>query len=202
MRKKKEYRSAIRSRKLIREAFSKLMKEKSIDKITVTDIVNAADINRGTFYAHFKDTRSIIAQIENEIIDKMNQILSKFDFANILDHAWQMFLEIEKIIEQDYDIFVKLIDAPGSEQFLDKLRNTAINNLFLNKKLSEEVKKSKEFLLRVNYFGGGMVNLYLRWFKKEVDCSLRDISNELYKQIKLLKQLFLDEQQLGIKQEN
>jgi len=178
------------------------MKEKSIDKITVTDIVNAADINRGTFYAHFKDTRSIIAQIENEIIDKMNQILSKFDFANILDHAWQMFLEIEKIIEQDYDIFVKLIDAPGSEQFLDKLRNTAINNLFLNKKLPEEVKKSKEFSLRVNYFGGGMVNLYLRWFKKEVDCSLRDISNELYKQIKLLKQLFLDEQQLGIKQEN
>ena len=45
----------------------------------------------------------------------MNQILSKFDFANILDNAWQMFLEIEKIIEQDYDIFVKLIDAPGSE---------------------------------------------------------------------------------------
>ena len=46
-----EYRSAIRSRRMIREAYTVLLKEKDLSKITVTDIVNQADINRATFYA-------------------------------------------------------------------------------------------------------------------------------------------------------
>lgn len=46
---KKEYRSAVRSRRLIREAFLQLLQEKELRKITVTDIVNRADINRTTF---------------------------------------------------------------------------------------------------------------------------------------------------------
>ena len=49
---KAEYRSAIRSRKLINEALADLLTEKPLDKITVTDVVSRADINRGTFYAH------------------------------------------------------------------------------------------------------------------------------------------------------
>ena len=48
-----EYRSAIRSRRMIREAYTVLLKEKDLSKITVTDIVNRADINRATFYAHY-----------------------------------------------------------------------------------------------------------------------------------------------------
>ena len=44
-----EYRSAIRSRRMIREAYTVLLKEKDLSKITVTDIVNRADINRATF---------------------------------------------------------------------------------------------------------------------------------------------------------
>ena len=43
---KTEYRSAIRSRKLIRQAYVELIKEKDVDKITVMDVVNKADINR------------------------------------------------------------------------------------------------------------------------------------------------------------
>lgn len=69
MKKKAEYKSAIRSRKFIKGAFTELMKVKEIDKITVTDIVNKADINRGTFYAHYGNTRALIAQIENDVMD-------------------------------------------------------------------------------------------------------------------------------------
>ena len=47
---KKEYRSALRSRKMIRQAFFELLKEKSFEKITVTDVVKKADVNRSTFY--------------------------------------------------------------------------------------------------------------------------------------------------------
>ena len=56
---KAEYRSAIRSRRLIREAYTQLLKEKNLQKITVTDIVTRAEINRATFYAHYPDVRGV-----------------------------------------------------------------------------------------------------------------------------------------------
>ena len=52
---KAEYKNAVRSRKMIQRALVALLQEKELDKITVTDIVTRADINRGTFYAHYTD---------------------------------------------------------------------------------------------------------------------------------------------------
>ncbi len=49
---KKTYRNFTRSEKAIVHAYVELMHKNK--KITVTDIVNTADLNRSTFYAHFK----------------------------------------------------------------------------------------------------------------------------------------------------
>jgi len=55
MTERKENRNARRSRQMIREAFEELLEEKGFHKITVTDIVARADLNRSTFYAHYPD---------------------------------------------------------------------------------------------------------------------------------------------------
>ncbi|MBQ9733551.1 MAG: TetR family transcriptional regulator, partial [Clostridia bacterium] len=61
---KAEYRSALRSRRLIRDAFLALMQENGSAKMTVTEIVRRADINRATFYAHYSDVQAVISEIE------------------------------------------------------------------------------------------------------------------------------------------
>ncbi|MBR2950520.1 MAG: TetR family transcriptional regulator, partial [Lachnospiraceae bacterium] len=63
MAEKKENRSAIRSRRLIREALLELLQEKKFEKITVTDIVKRADINRSTFYAHYPDVMGLLEEL-------------------------------------------------------------------------------------------------------------------------------------------
>ena len=63
MQKRKEYRNKIRSRQLIRQAFEELLKEKNYDKITATDVINRANVNRSTFYAHYPDVRGIVDEI-------------------------------------------------------------------------------------------------------------------------------------------
>ena len=54
---------ADRTKKWIAEAMNELMKQKPINKIRVTDICKAADIQRPTFYYHFKDKYDLIAWI-------------------------------------------------------------------------------------------------------------------------------------------
>ena len=59
-------RNALRSKRLIRQAFISLIKRKPADRITITDIVNEANINRATFYAHYSCLKDLIDEIEKE----------------------------------------------------------------------------------------------------------------------------------------
>ena len=71
-----EYRSAIRSRKLINAALADLLQEKPLDKITVTDVVNRAQINRGTFYAHYADIPDVIQHLIQNTFSGIQDALS------------------------------------------------------------------------------------------------------------------------------
>ncbi len=178
---KAEYRSAIRSRKLIRQAFVELLKEKDIEKITVTDIINRADINRGTFYAHYSDTRAVIEQIENEIIEKMLGFLAEFRFQNFFKNPLPLLLKISRYLEEDLEFYRILINSNGSEQFLIKLKNSFVQHMKTDTDIPEEVKESPAFLIRAHFFAGGLVNLYQVWFRGEMDIPLDEISSELCK---------------------
>lgn len=181
MREKAEYKSAIRSRKLIRQAFVDLLREKSLQKITVTDIITRADINRGTFYAHYQDTRAVIEQIENEIIDKMLKLLGEFRYKNFFQNPLPLLLKVSEYLEKDVEFYRVLINASGAEQFLVKLKNTFVRYLATGTDIPAEIKKSSAFLIRVHFFAGGLINLYQVWFRAELDTSLAEISLEISK---------------------
>lgn len=57
-----------RTKKLLRQALTRLMQQKDFQSITVTDVVREADINRGTFYAHYRDVYDLRDKIEAEMI--------------------------------------------------------------------------------------------------------------------------------------
>ena len=178
---KAEYRSAIRSRRLIREAFLKLLNEKDLRKITVTDIVALADINRATFYAHYPDVRGVIEEIENEIIDKMMTVLQDFDFSNFFHNPTPLLLQISRYLEEDIGFYRTLITANGADQFMDKLKKLFTDYMNADKDIPQNVRDSAMFPLRVCYFAGGITNMYSQWFRGELSCSLNDISVEVGK---------------------
>lgn len=50
----------------IKDAFIHLLEEEDLDHITVSDITEAADINRGTFYLHYEDKYILLESMEDE----------------------------------------------------------------------------------------------------------------------------------------
>jgi len=178
---KAEYRSSIRSKRLIRQAFVELLQEKEPEKITVTDIITRADINRGTFYAHYQDTRAVIEQIENEIIAKMLEFLSEFRYKNFFQNPLPLLLKITSYLEEDLEFYRILINSRGSEQFLIKLKAIFVRHMETDTDIPDEIKRSPDFLIRIHFFAGGLVNLYQVWFRGEVGVSLNEISEEISK---------------------
>ena len=53
-----------RTRKRLQEALAALMREKELKDITVRELTDLADVNRGTFYSHYKDLYDMREQVE------------------------------------------------------------------------------------------------------------------------------------------
>ncbi|HOG09392.1 MAG TPA: TetR/AcrR family transcriptional regulator [Smithella sp.] len=132
---KAEYRSAIRSRKLIKQAYVSLIKEKDIDKITVMDIVTTADINRGTFYAHYSNVNAVGEQIGNEIISALLEFLDEFKNSRLIENPLPFLMNIARFLEKDLEFYRILINSQRSIIFLNKLKG-----IFLDKIVSDEKK--------------------------------------------------------------
>lgn len=55
-----------KTKKQLRMALTALMMERGVGDITVREIAELADVNRGTFYAHYRDVNDLLAQVEEE----------------------------------------------------------------------------------------------------------------------------------------
>lgn len=61
------------TRAALREALIDLCAVKPLTAIHVTDVCRQADINRSTFYLHYKDINELLRATENAIIEEMRQ---------------------------------------------------------------------------------------------------------------------------------
>jgi AcrR family transcriptional regulator len=58
-----------RTRAAVRAALTSLILDKGYDAVTVTDIIERADIGRSTFYAHFTDKRDVFEDTIDDLAD-------------------------------------------------------------------------------------------------------------------------------------
>ena len=57
-----------KTKRAIRSAFYELIKEKPLEKITVREIAERAEINKTTFYAHYETVYDLVDQLEQEAV--------------------------------------------------------------------------------------------------------------------------------------
>lgn len=58
-----------RTRHLLKELLLDRLKDKELDKISVTELCRLADINRSTFYLHYSDIYDLLEDIERDSLE-------------------------------------------------------------------------------------------------------------------------------------
>lgn len=184
-----------KTKKLIIDTLVKLMGEKDFDKITVKDLTDALDINRGTFYLHYKDKYDLLEQIENEILGEINEIVvtsqkkltSGFIFPANEEAVLNTFISIYRYINENAD-FMKIILGPnGDLSFQMKIRNLVEDWLVLNVPVSDAAEK-----LPIKYLAAiassAQLGIIQKWLKsgmketpEELASFVRDIISSIYK---------------------
>lgn len=108
-----------RTRERLRGALSQLLMEKPLNQISVKELSEMADINRGTFYLHFQDVYHLYDQMEDEVLAQFNAMVVKHNVEDhvqllpVLDEAFHFLYEMR-------DECVAIIHTNGHD-FLSRL---------------------------------------------------------------------------------
>ena len=116
-----EDRRVRKTKKQLRSALTSLLLEKEIGRITVRDVADLADVNRGTFYAHYRDVYDLLHQLEDSFLERLDQVGERHD-ARAVDGKTFPYLEDLFALAGEYsDIFYTLYCRSGDTEFQEKV---------------------------------------------------------------------------------
>jgi AcrR family transcriptional regulator len=164
---KKEDLRIIKTKQSIKDSFIELVKEKGYNKVSVTDIVNKANINRNTFYLHYEDKEDLIKQLLNDSAVKIGSLLGYADFlkhtnfSNIseLQIRWGLRI-ILKNMEDELDLFKTVLNDISLQGYFDHVLETM--KLAIAELLDVNNPKSN---LVFEYTMSGIFGLVKQWIK-------------------------------------
>lgn len=170
---KAEYRSSLRSKRLIYEALADLLQEKPLEKITVADLVRRADINRGTFYAHFVDIPDVINHILDQYLEKIS---SAFEQEALPIDQWPGVLvrQLKSIFEEDSELTMKLASSPLSTHIEQRLSKLMLDYLVTFQPHVPKISQD-DFVLKLRFCARGLAGMYHDWYSGLMPMSLDEI---------------------------
>ena len=117
------YRRIRKTRRVIRQCLTELLKTKRIQDITVREISEKADINRGTFYLHYRDIFDLMEQIENELLEELEDVLNHFKASDLLSNPALVFTRVFQLVKENSDMVSILIGQNGDINFVNRLKD-------------------------------------------------------------------------------
>jgi AcrR family transcriptional regulator len=134
-----------KSQEAIKKAVIELMSEKNFDDITIQDIANRANVNRGTIYLHYFDKFDLLDKIIDQHIDELRLMCESaaemdLDFVDSNVSWFEYF-------ERNYSFFSTLLASSKASYFRirfqdllnEEMKNDIDTTKVINRDLNEDV---------------------------------------------------------------
>ncbi len=173
--------SSEKTRALIRNTFSQLlMEEKELNKITVSKLVERADINRGTFYNHYDNIFAIAKDFEDELLAVLIDSSKEF---NSVEDIFSCFDDVIVYLKDNENMYRMILTSREPLIFLEKLNCMLQDNLFSYFQKTHNKNATK---LNISFYVDGVLNQALRYFKGNVSFGLDGLNIYMRKWFKIL----------------
>ena len=159
-----------KTRAAIFSAFTSLLAEKSYSKITVQEIIDAANVGRTTFYAHFEAKDDLLKELCEELFGHIIGSAMDCTHAHGLYSDGKapesMFCHLLQHLQEDDKNIIGLLSCESSEIFLRYFKdslNSLVRSQFVNQDRRANTDIPQDFL--INHISGSFVEMVLWWIK-------------------------------------
>ena len=116
-----ENRSVRNTRRRLRAGLLRLLEEKPIHEISVKELTDLADVNRGTFYFHYQDIYDLLGQMEDSFFEQLDRTLSENPVRGSED-GYPYLHAIFSFLGENRDFCRIMLGPHGDMQFVDRVK--------------------------------------------------------------------------------
>ncbi|WP_019240623.1 MULTISPECIES: TetR/AcrR family transcriptional regulator [Bacillus] len=179
---KNNNRKVTKSKKSLKDALLSLMKKKDFNKITITDLINHADLNRGTFYKHYQTKEELLNEIIDEVIEDLIHSFrepylhtSKFFIRELTSSTIKIFKHVEAY-SNFYTTIINSNALPGFQnKICDVLKEVAQHDL----EIVNDQNKNIDPVLLSSYHAYALFGLIVEWVKMDFKYSPNYMAKQL-----------------------
>lgn len=165
----------------IYDAFFLLLKEKELDKITVSDIIKKAGIVRSTFYNHYENIPDLMTTIEDRTIQHIFSLMESFHPKNDKDICKSYFLSICEYTKKN-PFLATLLQTPREDVFFEKMMTMFHQYVKQLTQTSASVEnKKEEFSFLIACTIGNTIGVLHKWTAENFKTPAEDVAEILSK---------------------
>lgn len=165
-------------------ALLSLLKEKTLEKITVTELCRRSEITRRTFYLHYENVPSYFAELVEQLLNELEQTLKKstnhrLQTSNKLEPQMVYLFEHVYVHREFYQfIFNKHASFAYYELFFMRIKKLVKNSV----QLTNSFSPLNDF--EVSYQANAIMGIILEWYYEGFQQSITDMNRILLRALR------------------
>ena len=164
---KKLDRRQIRTKRRIREALMALVMEKPLEKITIKELAERADIDRKTFYLHYAAISEVVIEMQEEMLGRMEDLVASYDLFRPDFDAQALFRDINGIVGAESEFYRRMLVMDRYSFFYERLKDMLKE--YLNRKYHDQLEHTTVSRVKLEFYmeyvASGVMSIYVHWLK-------------------------------------
>jgi AcrR family transcriptional regulator len=172
----KQDRRSQRTRHLLSEALVELIREKDYNTITVSDIIDRANVGRSTFYAHYHDKDDLFVGELDRVIEVLSHRIPDQEESPFIPS-----LGLFRHVGEEYELYKALLWGPGIDLLIKHLQKSLSNRI--EQGLQESEKEFNVHLpILASFIAGSFLTLLKWWLENKMIYSPEEM-DEIFKRL-------------------
>jgi AcrR family transcriptional regulator len=163
-----------KSQVAIKKAVTELMAEKSFDDITIQDIADTADVNRGTIYLHYTDKYDLLDKMIEEHIENLRELCQSASEMTFQEgnYVWYEYFE------RNYLFFSTMLVSKGAPYFRSRFLDLVIEEFKADVDIQVKKNNGLNEDVILHFFASAVVGSVEWWFKNKMPLSARIMAEQ------------------------
>lgn len=162
------------TRSVLKQSLMTILENKPISSVTVKEICDKADINRSTFYTHYRDSYDLLVKIEEEIIEDLYQYLKQYE-SSLDEEGEKMTIKLLEYIADNQSMFKVLLNQNAEPGFEKKLNDVA-KQFLIHHWIRKHVPDERESKYLSTFVVSGAIHVIKDWIQQDLDHSIPDMA--------------------------
>lgn len=154
-------RRVLKSQEAIKKAILELMAEKNFEDITIRDISDRANVNRGTIYLHYADKYDLLDKIIEEHIGNLRELCHSASEMTFKEGNYVWF----EYFADHHIFFSTMLNTKSAAHFRSRFLDLVIQEYKIEVDVSKGINHGLSDEVVLQFFGAALVGAVEWWFQ-------------------------------------